>query len=124
MPCDRKGLLHEKASKNYFKAKFDEGKSRWDLIELKLIEPIVNVLTFGAKKYKENSWKSVPEGEKRYFAAMMRHIEKYQSGETISADSGISHIHHAFCNLYFLIYFNSQGAKNDKQNKIQNKKSS
>lgn len=85
--------------------KKDGGKPMWDLLPLKLISPIVDVLTFGAKKYSPNSWQSVENAEARYFAAMMRHIERMQSGEEIDPESGLTHISHIQCNAMFLQYF-------------------
>ncbi len=85
--------------------KHDEGKLRWDLLDLKLIEPVVDILTFGAEKYEANSWKYVPNGQNRYYAALMRHIAEWRSGEKIDEESGKRHLWMAMCNLYFLIWF-------------------
>ena len=57
-------------------AKFDKGKPRVDLVldgfPLALLE-VAKVSTFGAGKYSEHGWLSVPDGVKRYTAAMDRH---------------------------------------------------
>ena len=85
--------------------KNDEGKARWDLIDLDFVQEGVDVLTFGAEQYGENNWQEVENAENRYFAALMRHIVAYRNGETHDLDSGVSHLAHAFCNLMFLRHF-------------------
>lgn len=97
---------------SYFDKKHDQGKLRWDLLSLKQIEPIVAVLTFGAKKYSPNSWKKVPSGEKRYYAALMRHLTDYKAGKKFDEESMLPVIWHAFCDLYFLIYFEQRRNRN------------
>ena len=39
--------------------KFDTGKPRWSLLPWNQVEQIVEILTFGAKKYADNNWKKV-----------------------------------------------------------------
>lgn len=85
--------------------KFDDNKIKWNLINLKIIEPIVKVLMFGANKYSENNWKKVSKPKQRYYAALIRHISAWHSGEKIDAESGQSHLAHAGCCLYFLLWF-------------------
>jgi hypothetical protein len=85
--------------------KYDSGKLRWDLLPLEIVGEIVAVLTFGAKKYTDDGWKKVPDRERRYFAALLRHLEAYQRGELIDSETGLSHLAHAGCNLIFLLCF-------------------
>lgn len=87
--------------------KHDKGKTRWDLLELKLIEPLVDVLTYGAEKYEAGNWKKVSNGKSRYYAAFMRHLTFWQSGQKIDKESGKPHLWVVMCNLYFLIWFDS-----------------
>jgi hypothetical protein len=82
--------------------KFDDDKLRWDLLPLEPIEELVKVITFGAKKYAPNNWRKVDNGFKRYYAACMRHIVAHMHGELNDAESGISHLAHAICNLVFM----------------------
>lgn len=96
---------HEKRRSVLIGDKHDKGKLRWDLLDLKLIEPVVDVLTYGAKKYEADSWKHVPEGKNRYYAALMRHLTEWRSGKKIDQESGKRHLWMAMCNLYFLIWF-------------------
>lgn len=90
---------------SYYERKFDREKPRWDLLNFSLVRSIVTVLTYGARKYGPNTWQKVPNGEARYLAALMRHLDAYQSGERLDPESGISHLWHAFCNLYFMVWF-------------------
>jgi hypothetical protein len=82
--------------------KFDEEKLRWDLLPLDLVNETVKVLTLGAKKYGPNNWQKVTDGIDRYYAALMRHITAYRSGEFLDDESGLTHLAHAMCNLIFL----------------------
>jgi Domain of unknown function (DUF5664) len=82
--------------------KDDQEKPRWDLLPLVLVEPTVRVLTFGASKYAPENWRKVPDGHNRYFAAAMRYLASYQSGEKAGPETGESHLAHAICCLIFL----------------------
>lgn len=88
--------------------KLDQDKPDWSLVELDSLEGLVRVLSFGAKKYERDNWKKVKNGKNRYFAALMRHLEAWQRGEKKDPESGESHLYHAMCNLYFLIYFDKE----------------
>ena len=88
----------------YFLKKDDAGKLRWDLLDLNNIEAIAAVLTYGVVKYSPDSWQTVPDAERRYWAAMMRHLKDHQAGDVNNPESGLPHLHHAFCNLYFLVW--------------------
>jgi hypothetical protein len=83
--------------------KYDQEKPRWELLPLATVEDIVKVMTFGAKKYGDNNWKLV-EPKQRYFAAALRHLKAWQSGEIIDKESGLPHLAHALCSLLFLHY--------------------
>lgn len=60
----------------------------------KAILAVAEVSTFGAKKYVWNGWETVPDGINRYSDAMMRHILKEGSGESIDPDSKLLHAAH------------------------------
>lgn len=86
--------------------KFDGDKPRVDLLTAGMpnaLLEISKVLTFGAKKYDDHNWKIVPDGEKRYAAALMRHFLASQSGEPVDSETGISHLAHAACCLLFML---------------------
>lgn len=84
--------------------KFDGDKLRYDLIPASATKALAEVLTFGARKYKPNNWRNVPQEElNRYVAAAMRHFEAHRSGEYFDADSGLPHLAHCLTNIAFLI---------------------
>lgn len=93
----------------YDSKKYDKGKRRFDLVDLSTVGAIADVLGFGAQKYGENTWQNLPDGEKRYFAALLRHLEAHQKGDLIDAESGLPHIYHVFTNAYFLTYLYNRG---------------
>jgi len=85
--------------------KFDDGKSRLDLIVPEWELEVGQVLEFGARKYADNNWQKVEGAEARYYAAARRHMLAYKMGETHDDDSGLTHIAHASTNLMFLHWF-------------------
>lgn len=91
--------------------KFDEGKPRWDLLLVSLgteVAEVVDILTFGAQKYKEDNWQKVPKGKARYLAAAMRHIMARIRGERLDKESGKHHMAHAVCCLLFWMWIDNQ----------------
>lgn len=84
--------------------KFDTNKLRIDLVPPGAIEALAAVLTYGAKKYKPNNWRSV-EAE-RYVAAFERHWLAYRQGELLDSESGLPHLAHCMTNLSFLLELN------------------
>jgi hypothetical protein len=82
--------------------KFDNDKLRYDLVPPLALEEMVKVLTFGAQKYDPDNWQKVPDSKRRYFAALQRHLWAWKQGETVDKESGIHHLAHAACCLYFL----------------------
>lgn len=93
--------MEEETIKNDFR----DGKLRWDLLPLDVIEKVVEIYTFGAKKYKENSWQHLPDGYQRYKAALFRHITAYEKGEVYDSESGCMHLAHAAWNAIAMLYF-------------------
>ena len=83
--------------------KADEGKLDWSLLPLEPVEDVVRVLMAGAVKYTPGNWKKIPDHERRYYNAAMRHLTAWQKGELVDAETGISHLAHATCCLLFLM---------------------
>lgn len=90
--------------------KDDDGKARWDLLPFGSLAQVVDVLTYGAKKYSPGNWQKVPNPRARYVSAALRHLAAYANGEKIDKESGKSHLAHAVCCLLFLMWFDD-GAK-------------
>lgn len=97
--------IKEEEEKTATGIKHDDGKDRWDLLDYNFVQEGVRVLTFGATEYGPNSWKNVPDGKERYFAALMRHLVAWRQGEKTDPQTNKSHLAHAFCNLMFLFGF-------------------
>ena len=83
--------------------KYDGDKLRWDLLAWDAIEAIVDVYTYGAKKYADNNWQLIDK--ERYFAALCRHLVAHRKGEKVDAESGRSHLAHAAWNAITLLWF-------------------
>lgn len=84
--------------------KFDTDKDRWDLLPWEATRQIVLVLTYGAKKYDDNNWQLVENADKRYFAALLRHIVAWVRGEKNDPESSLPHLAHAACCILFLLW--------------------
>ncbi len=89
--------------------KDDSSKLRWDLIPTGVLGQVIKVLTFGASKYSDDNWKKVPDRRRRYYAAMMRHVDTWWQGEKIDPESGVHHLAHAICCAMFLLWEDSDG---------------
>lgn len=85
--------------------KYDSDKPRWSLLPFKALQEVVEVLTFGAKKYAADNWKHVPQAQERYIDAAYRHLADWNSGEKKDPETGKSHLAHAVCCLLFLLWF-------------------
>ena len=105
--------IHEPvADAQAFKA--DDGKPNWFLLMsgkgcAKALAGVVRVLSFavrskekGGKGYTEHSWREVPNAKERYQAALYRHLNKLELGETHDDESGESHWYHVATNALFL----------------------
>ncbi len=85
--------------------KYDQNKPDFTFLSYEMMEAIASVRAFGAKKYSRDNWKKGGENwTSRNLAAAMRHIVKYNNGEQIDTESGLSHLWHAACALEHAIY--------------------
>lgn len=90
--------------------KYDQGKTRYDLVPPEALEQIAQVLTFGAAKYADRNWeKGINFG--RVFGAAMRHLWSWWRGENTDPETGLSHLAHAGCCIFFLLTFEYRGRK-------------
>ena len=92
--------------------KYDNGKPQWSLLPFKALTEVVEVLTYGAKKYAPDNWKKVPDARRRYIDAGFRHFAAYASGETHDPETGKHHLAHAICCLLYIVAFDL-GEHND-----------
>lgn len=87
-------------------AKHDAGKIRAGVIILDFpnaLEAVAKVATFGCQKYAPHSWSTVPDGDDRYFDAMIRHMLAEAKGEIADNESGIDHFAHVAWNALALL---------------------
>ena len=84
--------------------KLDTGKPRMDLViegfPRALLE-VGKVAGFGAAKYTEHGWLTVPDGKRRYQSAAVRHILAEAKGDkpaSVDEESGLLHLAHAAWN--------------------------
>lgn len=89
--------------------KHDQGKLRYDLVPPEFIEALAEVMTHGAKEYKENTWQDVDS--ERYYAALMRHIQDWRKGNNMDKKSGLHHLKLAMCNTAFLVFKEGQSSE-------------
>lgn len=86
--------------------KHDSGKVLWSCLSrgcAYALNQVAKVLTFGAKKYRRDTWRTLVDAETRYEDALDRHINAWKRGEDVDSESGLGHLEHAVCNLLFLI---------------------
>lgn len=87
--------------------KHDQEKERYDLIPVLALEEVAKVLTAGGLKYNEDyneeNWRKVPNAERRYFSATMRHLAWIRKGQTHDGETKLHHYAHAITNLMFLL---------------------
>ena len=82
-------------------AKDDAEKPRLGLVLggfPRALRAVGEIGTFGAEKYTDNGWLSVPDGEARYTDALLRHLLADFEGETLDPESGYTHAAHAAWN--------------------------
>ena len=78
-------------------SKLDADKNRLGLVLgdfARALKVVGDVGTYGAKKYTEHGWVSVPNGAERYTDAMLRHYLLESVGESADKDTGILHAGH------------------------------
>lgn len=78
-------------------AKLDHGKPRHGLVLgafSNALTEVAKVGTFGANKYSDNGWLSVPNGQARYTDALLRHHFAEAGGERDDPESQLSHAAH------------------------------
>lgn len=88
--------------------KHDTDKPAITLLSRVFLVGVTRALMFGTKKYVKNNWRGGMEWS-RVLDAALRHILAWAEGEEVDPESGLSHLHHAACNLMFLSEYQERG---------------
>jgi hypothetical protein len=83
--------------------RYNDGKLQWGLVHFKSLEPMIQVLEFGAKKYAPDNWKKQMD-RKKLLESAMRHMAALMDGQENDPETGLSHIGHLMCNALFYSY--------------------
>lgn len=94
--------------------KFDSDKPRHTLIDPYFEQSLIDVLEYGAKKYKVDNWKDLEDGENRYINAIYRHLNEIRKGNLEDSESGLPHISHVAASVMFLYWFKHVKADDNK----------
>ena len=98
--------------------KHDDGKADWSLVPFESLEGMVKVLEFGAQKYAGWNWTTNGGfSYMRVFRSCLRHLFAWSRGEDLDPESGLSHIHHAMCNLLFISHYIGNKEKYNKDDR-------
>lgn len=81
--------------------RYNDGKTRYDLVPAFAQEQYARVLTYGANKYEERNWERGMKWSK-VLASLERHLAAIKRGEDIDPESGELHSAHVMCNAAFL----------------------
>ena len=82
-------------------AKDDKGKPMAGVLLdfSRALQTVVDVGTYGAKKYTRTGWATVPEGSQRYLDAMMRHLLAMDvDPDGLDKETGLPHLAHVAWN--------------------------
>lgn len=82
-------------------AKLDRGKNRLSLVLggfSHALQAVGEVGTYGANKYTDDGWRSVPDGRRRYADAMLRHLFAELGGQERDPDTELLHAAHTAWN--------------------------
>jgi hypothetical protein len=90
--------------------RYNAGKPQWNLVDFKALEPMVQVLMYGAKKYTKDGVSGAHNWKKGLpvtatIDSLMRHLTAYLGGEELDPESGLPHIGHIMCNIMFISHF-------------------
>ncbi len=83
--------------------RYNNGKRKWSLVHFKALEPMVEVLEFGAEKYAPWNWRKGLSWS-GIIDSTMRHLIAFKEGEDLDPESEKPHVGHLLANLMFLSY--------------------
>lgn len=81
----------------------DKGKLDYSLVPFRWITEMAKVLQFGQDKgYARSSYLLTENGVRRYYSSLMRHLEKFLSGEVMDTESMLAHLSHLSVNAMIM----------------------
>lgn len=105
--CKPKDMEQENKTEARKNDRLDD-KLRWELLPLEDVEDIVRVYTAGAKKYGPDQWQNLPDGIKRYKAALLRHLVEFDKGNEIDEETGCRHLAQVAWNAIAMLHISKQ----------------
>ena len=105
--CKTKGMEQEIKTEARKNDRLDD-KLRWELLPLEDVEDIVRVYTAGAKKYGHDQWQNLPDGIRRYKAALLRHLVEFDKGNEIDEETGCRHLAAVAWNAIAMLHISKQ----------------
>ena len=107
--CKPKDMEQKTETKNTSKKndRIDD-KPMWELLPLQDIEDVVKVYTAGAKKYGPDQWQNLPDGYKRYKAALFRHLVEYEKGNWLDPETGCIHLAQVAWNAIAMLHIEKE----------------
>ena len=92
--------------------KWDGDKRRYDLLPVEALDAIVDVYTYGARKYGDRNWEKGMSWS-RVYAAVLRHLTAFWGKEDIDEDSQMLHLALAATDIQFLLDYQLKGKGKD-----------
>ena len=105
--CKSKDMEQENKTEARKNDRLDD-KLRWELLPLEDVEDIVRVYTAGAKKYGPDQWQNLPDGIRRYKAALLRHLVEFDKGNEIDEETGCHHLAAVAWNAIAMLHISKQ----------------
>jgi hypothetical protein len=84
--------------------KHDSGKPDMSLLSSVALSKVAEVMSYGKQKYTAHNWRG-GFAWSRPLAAAARHLYSYIGGEDKDPETGLSHLAHACCCLFFVLEF-------------------
>lgn len=100
--------------------KHDQDKADMSLLSNVALLKVAQVMNFGKKKYSAHNWRGGFVWS-RPLAAAARHLFAYIGGEDKDPETGISHLAHACCCLFFVLEFEETHKELDDRYKASSK---
>lgn len=95
--------------------RYNKGKRKWSLVHFKSLEPMIEVLEFGSKKYSRFNWQKGLDKDE-ILESLQRHLASLFDGEEIDPESKVHHIGHIMCNAMFYAYFLNNSEEDEVEN--------